>query len=517
MAGPAAGPFCVVTRGLWIGAALVALLAVWLCHYSGYAGATGPLLAFHASFLLMMGLAFVTPHNYAYTALAGFLFVGFWTKLLLHVVLGVRLVEAVGEFSGEGPAWDRTLWTCTAGAVGVSTARLLAVWHMRSRPAVQPLAPRGVPCWFAHHRRLVWGGTLCVVLLAAALNWYFDIWQIGVGNRRILPLRLNIAVSWWFSMAAAMWLAVLVDFERRTVGLRLRGVWWWMLVVEAAVSSTTILSRGVFVMRMLPYYLVIAVERCRGRRLLSVPLLTAFASATLVGLVACLAAVSWLRLTIYPSVRVAGEVPVVESARPVERVEVVPVQPSPQLPPSQPQPTVVVATGGAPSWRQIEESTRQVAGLFLTRWIGLEGVMAVTSHSGLGVQLWLRALREDPELGVDSIYQRIAGNPYPRFEGFRFLTLPGVTAVMAYANSLTIVLIGMVLITFTVMGGEALVVRLYDNVFLSSVVAIGVTNVVAQMNFPYLFAIFLLELWLTVVVFWLLFIRGRAHTLETVR
>jgi hypothetical protein len=43
------------------------------------------------------------------------------------------------------------------------------------------------------------------------------------------------------------------------------------------------------------------------------------------------------------------------------------------------------------------------------------------------------------------------------------------------------------------------------NVFVSSVIGVGLSNIVAQMNFPYLYATFLVELAATLVVLWWVF------------
>lgn len=511
-------------RPFWLLVPLLALLLTAASANAGYPGTVVPLFAFHAIFLTMLALTFSARHSYAYTALVAFLTLGFWTKFLLHIALDVRLVESVGAFSGTPAEWDAVMWAATCGALGVVTARLVTVRALRVSSASWQLE-RSVPPWFLARRRLIWIATLVVVVVSAALNWYLDIWQIGVGNRRILPLRLNVAVSWWFSMAAAMWLATLVEFDRRTKGLSSGGAWLFAPIVEAVTSSTTTLSRGLFVMRMLPYYLVFAVERLRGIRLITLPTFTVLVCATLVGMVVCLSSVSWLRLTIYPRARMAEDVPIVNAGRPVEVVEVVPARPAPQAgggraadsgpreaagpsaaPGAQatvvPPPAVIVTTGGTPSRRQLRLAAREVAGLFVTRWIGLEGVMAVTAYQGRGYPLLVDAIWEDPKLGADSLYQRIAGNPYRRIEGFRFLTLPGVAAVLAYSDSVAIVFAGMVFVTLIAIGTEVVVTRLLNNAFLSSVIAVGLANVIVQMNFPYLFGVFLVELWISVFVLW---------------
>jgi hypothetical protein len=505
-----------------VSAAILVLLSTIASLAAGYAGGALPLIAFHVAFLaLIWSLAWMRGF-YGYLALVFFLVLGFWTKYLLHVVLGVSLGEPVGAFAGTPAQWDRVLWMAASGGLGVLTASVItAAWRARRRgeralairrsdalsapgrdqPLEQTASTRRrgePPRWFSSHRPLVWTLACAVVVGIAALNWWLGIWQIGVGNRRILPLHLNAVVMWWFTMAAPMGLAVLVDWERRSVGLT-GAVWMAVVVVEAAVSSTTTMSRGVFVMHLLPYYFVFGLDRLKGVSRVRWRTIGQLTFITAAGLALCLASVSWLRLTTYPTVRVAADVPAA--------AEVAPAPPDPNglatSPPNEAGPTLVIATGGEPSARQIRTAVVEVAGLFITRWIGLEGVMAVTSFDGTGPALLVKALRESPRRGADSIYQRAAGNPYPLYAGFRFLTLAGIMGVLSYANSAWFVGIGMIVITFVTIAFDAFTNWSLRNEFVSAVVGVGFANIVAQMNFPYLYAVFAIELGTTLLVLWL--------------
>jgi hypothetical protein len=493
-----------MTVAVWIASSVILILLATAASVSaGYAGTVLPLLAFHAVFVVLLLSTTWMRRFYGYLALVFFLVLGFWTKYLIHVVLHARLGEPVGSFAGTQAQWDRVLWIATAGALGMLVVAAAATRWTRLVAAARTTAPRRprreVPGWFVSRRRLVWAVAIAVVVCSAGLNGWLGIWQIGVGNRLILPLHLNAAVMWWFTMAAPIGLAILVDFERRSVGLDSGVLWMVALVTEAAASSTTTMSRGLFVMHLLPYYFIFAVDKVeRGNRFRwrTVGLLSVI---TVVGFGACLTSVSWLRLTTYPTARLATEAPT------VDRPSTPGSGPAPGPGAAPATPSVVIATGGEPSARQIRATVGEVAGLFITRWIGLEGIMAVTSFDERGAALFRKALHEDPRLGADSIYQRAAGNPYPKLSGFRFLTLPGVMAVLSYADSAWLVFGGMMAITLLVLAVDVVANRVMRNVFVSSVIGVGLSNIVAQMNFPYLYATFLVELAATLVVLWWVF------------
>jgi hypothetical protein len=80
--------------------------------------------------------------------------------------------------------------------------------------------------------------------------------------------------------------------------------------------------------------------------------------------------------------------------------------------------------------------------LFLDRWVGIEGVMAVSSSKHLGWELWREALGERFQEGQLSFYDRVfIESPYLNHglsDGSKhhFVSLPGVVAFFYYPGSL---------------------------------------------------------------------------------
>jgi hypothetical protein len=168
-----------------------------------------------------------------------------------------------------------------------------------------------------------------------------------------------------------------------------------------------------------------------------------------------------------------------------------------------------IATGALPGVRAptaVElgfakgELTRMVVG----RWIGLEGVLAISAAPDLGPGLLRRAVTEDPKVANAAMYQQISRAEYKPLSGFTFLTLPGAVGVMSYSGSSWVVLLGMMLLTTLVLGTEAAFRRVFQNDFLCAVVGVAMANAIVQMNFPYLTAVFFVELWGTLGGLWLL-------------
>jgi hypothetical protein len=142
---------------------------------------------------------------------------------------------------------------------------------------------------------------------------------------------------------------------------------------------------------------------------------------------------------------------------------------------------------------------REVGTLFVDRWTGMEGVLAVTAwpqHPGLLTDV----LREDPATGIESIYQKIAGSTYQPKAGFTFLTLAGIVAVLALSGSALFVWAGMAVAAALLMGTEGLVRHWIRNEVSCAVVSLGETFPLVQLNFPRLLAAFFVELWVAIAI-----------------
>jgi hypothetical protein len=446
--------------------------------FASYPGALLPYLAFNAAQIAMLLLAVPRPRVFAYTILALFLFLGFWGKLWVHFGLGFLFIEPTGAFDGSGPAWDRALWLAAAGSAGLALPRALQLLHHRRRGVLELAATAAeLPRWYVRHRRAVW---IALVTAIAALNlWNVEaaFYQIGVNPRLVLPLRLNVGFAWLLNTGFALLVATLVHWELR---LRSRTAPWALLapLAEALAGSMSMLSRSAFVLHVGPYVLA-ALERRVGLASLTRAARVMIALALFATFGASIVLVQALRASVYFAPGVAAAAP------------------------------AAAAKSSAPSPAPAGESyfvqmMRQLPFLMVHRWVGLEGVMAVSSHPELGAALARQAFLEDPRKGQNSLYQRIARSFYTGSERFTFLTLPGAIAVLAYSGSALIVALGAVLLGLLVIGTELAVARGIGNPLVMAVAGAAIANVVSNLTYPYLAAIFFAELWVTLAAIWLL-------------
>jgi hypothetical protein len=432
-------------------------------------------VAFNAAFALLVALVAPRPRSHLYSTLVGLLVLGFWTKFLLRQFVDYPFLEPIGDFSGTVAGWNSALDAVIAGVAGVASARLLHL-SLARRARRSGVCRTNAPTLYVRYRRILWFGSAAIAAAAYVWNAYAAVYITGVNTRVTLPFGGNAALSWLYLLGLPMWMAALIEWERRhrretTLGWSLL----WIPLVEAVVNAGSLLSRASFLLRMTPYWLAQSRGTFRIRS-------SRTATTMLLGLGFCLS------LT------------VVMTLRSLEYANV-PAQPvsasSPASPSSPPAPGPVVTprqqTEPLRPRRSAASSLREVGTLVFDRWTGMEGVLAVAATQRSFERL-RSAVGEDPAIGVDGVYQRIAHARYKKEPRFTFLTLAGAIAMLSLAGSLPIVAIGMCAVTSLFMAIEGLARVLTGNEAVCAVASVGAAFAVSQVTFPRLLGAFTIEL-----------------------
>jgi hypothetical protein len=443
-------PVAVIAIGVSLAAACLATAVACI----GYRGSGWVLVAFSFAFLMLVALVFPRPRLYVYTVLTVFLALGFWLKVLVHAIWAPGFREPVGGFSGTPGQWDDALLAAAAAALGMAAARLIHLWY--ARRAAPRRGDNGFPppAWFAAHRRWIWVMTIVLIVIVNLANLKFAFYQTGVNPKLLLPARLHVLASWLVNIGFALWVASLVWWEyRRDRAMLNRSL--LAPILESSVATMSTYSRLAFLVHAGSYCLALLEERrmlagsLRGK---SVAILS---GGLAVVLIASMAVVFWLREVAYH--------------------------------PPHAQDVLHTVKG-------------QVPALFVHRWVGLEGVLAVGSAAGRGIALLQDAVLDNPKLAEKTLFQRVAKVHFLSEHPGRltFLSNAGPVAVLLFSGSLTIVFAGMALIGLLLIATEEAARRLTGNPFLLAVSGAALANVVSQTTFFYLTLIFLLQLWVAV-------------------
>lgn len=517
-----------IIKWFFILAAGLSGAALLLAGLNNYPGSKLIYLLFSVMFWLMLITAFGKRTHYGYLFLVIALWLGFWVKLTAHLILKYPYVEPIGRFDGTSDAWDSVLWVALMASAGVMLGKLLFTLMGKNYARVVSMDQAKVPVWYPANRKWIWPFALMLVLGTAAVNMVLGIQQGGLVPRTILPWPLNALIAVQVSIGSALLITVLLWWEvllKKSISVSI-----YTLLVEAITSTVSLLSRGIYIFHTLPQLFSLFENRqwlVGLSRTKVVVLILAFAGLMVVSI----SGVTTFRGYMYPH---AGGFTTVDQKR-LTRLEVLEggivsvkiliAQGEPQeghlrellaekvqleeaLSKKEAKSDVLVAgdksdkvkSDASPissrdSLLENKDQLRSelyfqistgflphISALVVDRWIGLEGVMAVSAYPEKSNTLLFDAIKEKREIGKATKFQDICNSHYRWVDAskWQFASLPGAAAFLYFSGSLWVVLLGMVLFVFLLQLSEQLVFNLTSNPLLCSLFGLTLANTVAQ-------------------------------------
>jgi len=519
-------PYLIIFSLIWS-----LLFSVSLMKYQGSAFA---FTLFSFSFLILLFLGFYKNKSYAFMYLAVFLWLGFWTKLVAHLLLDYEYIEPIGVFSGSTGEWDQVLWVSTIACLGVIIGRFLYA-ILNFKVADDNQNNNVYPEWYPTIRIKVWALFIVIVILATVSNTVLGINQIGLSPRTILPWPLNALISWIVSIGGVMGLATLIWWD---ISLK-KGVYpaLFAITIEAFISSISLFSRGVFIFHSIPQFIALYKNKLLDN--FSKKRLAIVGCCVLIFFVLSLAIVSVLRANFYSQ---DGITTTTKSQISLNRLEVLKGgiarvkklirqggdhkahlaellieqeglqmkvsnstsdfrlklikenEDTREIPDSINDKNVII--DHQVQFDRINESVAlkefyyqltqgvflKVLALSVDRWVGLEGVMAVVSYPNKGRALIIDTFIEKRTPGEVTRYQEIANSKYQWVDSnvWQFASLPGAVAFLYFSGSFWIILFGMILFAFLVQFLEFLIYKGTRNPILCSLLGVSLANYVAQ-------------------------------------
>lgn len=507
---------------------LVVWMMLFMLGLSAYSGSKIIYVLFSIATGTMLVNGFRQKVSYGYLFLTIFFWLGFWLKLIMHLILSYPFIEPVGSFVEGAQAWDEVLNTISVASLGVMLGKIISD-RITSRINLGRSEKKSVvPQWYTKNRRWLWVGMIGVSAASIFVNSRYGVHQIGLASRTILMWPLNAGVAWMLNIGTATAIAVFVWWDialKKSVILPL-----FAIIVEAFLSSVSLLSRAVYVFHTIPQFWAVI----QSKKVLngwSHAKTAMVATMFVLFLVVSNSAVTTFRNYLYQSGVYSSTAYQVANARwevvsnLIEALELriknVPVAERPALLMQLSELSVEkldleqARIREKRKWLDAESSNSmefkvlinefgyQITGGFATRilqlsvdrWIGLEGVMAVQSHPERNMSLFWHALSEKQEVGKADAYQSISKSIYLRSDRakYRFRALPGAVGFLYYSNSLWIVMLGMVLFSSAILVVEFFISALTANPIICSLYGAMMAGNVAQFggtpreNLPYFF------------------------------
>ena len=388
------------------------------------------------------------------------LWMGFWLKMTVYLLLRYPFEEPLGSFVGTSTSWDEVLRIASIGATGVLFGRFLfGLLNPRSSMIVLP-AKIQAPAWYPPIRKQVWAVLMFVCLGTALINLQLGIEQIGIGERTILIWPLNTVIYWLISSGFVLGISTLLWWDI-ALGQNISLIVYFILL-ESFAASISLFSRGVTVFHTISQYIALfknrhVVQGWSGKNCLS------FAGTFVVLLLMSYSFVNKLRSHYYSEtpLTIPASYPILVSATSakIEKKEVMLLN-------------------------RLSQEFYDLPRFAFYRWVGLEGVMAVSAYPKKGYDLFMRDLIERGGVGKTSIYQEVAQSSYRFMDSrkFQFATLPGAMGFLYFTGSLWVVGVGMFAFSSIVIGSERLVSIIVCNPLLNALWGIAASNSVAQMG-----------------------------------
>lgn len=499
---------------------------LWLALFTGglltCSGSPLAYILFSLSSLLMLASGVYRQTSYGYLFLVIFLWLGFWLKFTIHTILDLPYGEPIGAFNQSKQSWDEVLLVGTVAHIGVFFGWAFYRFAI-GKSTILAVVNKPAPAWYPAARKWLWALMLLCLIGLPAANSIYGIMQIGLVPRTLLPWPLNAVIGWMVSMGLAMGIATLVWWDLGMSKSSFAPV--SIILAEAVISTTTLLSRGVFIFHAIPTLLALYKNRpelIRNFRQWSLFLLL---FALFFGF--SFVSVDALRSYFYPDVRystTANQIRLTrlevlqgaivreegnkKAGQAVDDVlsKLYTEQKQLEKPaPAQPAVTerIVVAAPPPPptSVASLSSRTGEVVVRFLQlaigRWIGLEGVMSVQAYPDKSAGTLLQAAKEKRDAGSITLYQKVSNSHYRWTDSnvWQFASLPGAAAFLYYSGSMWVVLFGMSLFSAVVLMGEYLIFRVTGNPLLCALIGLTSANTVAQLgiaprqDLPYYFMI----------------------------
>jgi len=397
-------------RFTYVFCALISVLSfLALLKYPGF-GPIYVLFAILSNALLYFGFR---RNAIFFDTFIGILFwLGFWLKLTFRVAfMDGHFHEPVGNFDGSGAAFDRALFVASCGFLGLLAASVIREKYMFTYPVkLTEVAQEGLIKAYHNQRRAVLFGFAILFVTVAVTNFYFGIYQRGSIPRTVLPYGLGLMYSWLLLFGLASISAVIVHCEF-TLNKKTSYPVVIVSLVEEFLANVSFLSRGMIInVSALGYgafrYLKLNSTESQWR--------------------------FWAVSFSVFMLLFGSSVILVEYLRSMD--------------PDNPRSIDLVAIG------------RGTKVLFLDRWVGIEGVMAVSSYPKQGWDFWSEAWKETYSNKQMSFYDtHLITSPYRDMDVTKhhYISLPGIVAFCFYPGSFPFLFLCML-----ILGGMAAAIEI---------------------------------------------------------
>ena len=180
--------------------------------------------------------------------IAVFIWLGFWFKLTYSVVFREsQFIVAVGSFDGSGNAFDYASLVSIVGILGFIFASCIREKYIFTYPEKsEDSGYKGLLWLYRQHRKLVLIMFVLLVLFVSVTNFYFGIYQRGTISRTSLPYGLNGVYTWLLLFGLASFSALILHLEF-VINKKTSYTVVFISLIEGFITNISLLSRGMVI------------------------------------------------------------------------------------------------------------------------------------------------------------------------------------------------------------------------------------------------------------------------------
>ncbi|MEW9902630.1 hypothetical protein [Pseudomonas putida] len=406
-----------LVKGAWaVVFAAIAILVV--CALSQYQGSAWVYLLFTALSTAVLFFGFGRGAIFFDAFIGVLLWIGFWLKFSVHTAFSNgKFNISVGAFDGSPGALDKALLVVSCALAAILLVRLVRPRFFSYPETLPGITYTGLFTFYRRYRRALLVAFVFAVLIVCVINAHLGIYQRGLVSRLQLPFGLNGVFSWllMFGMASVSTLILRFEFEIN------RERYWIAITIallETCLSNISLWSRGMILNGSALMFGAVSLF-WRTEQRLRLGLAAYVVVAFMFFFVASVLSVNFLRSTAFYQ-------------------------------------------GFSQSVKE-DAVRQQTSMLFLDRWVGIEGVMAVVGSNHQGWSVFKEALSERFDKNVNSYYDQhfvVTAYDNARDDGTHFISLPGYLAFLFYPGSFVFLFFAVMAFSLVAVIFEFLVYRL---------------------------------------------------------
>jgi hypothetical protein len=473
---------------------LLILFGCFVCLISGftltsYPGHTVVYILFTIVFNVLFIGGFTERRIFFDTFMGIFFWLGFWLKFSVRVAFmggEFQAAEQIGEFTGSGTDFDHALLVSSVAIIALLIATLIRrKWFFSYTTATGNSGLREIFAFYKKHRRIALVSFAILFTVIAATNVLFGIYQRGSVPKTILPFKLGGIYTWLLLFGLASISAVILDCE-----FKLRNNPYAVTILsfsESFFSNVSMLSRG---MILNGSALLLGLKENWDKHSILTPkrfkyiILVVFLGLFVISVFSVNHLRKSLFYTDFPVDTGASKSFVAKHLQTsIQKF----LKERPQPPKLQTRPKFSVRGSGNIYIYKVKliffksnvfivdllnkgklicfqiklfifntletmshlliEALINVETLLLDRWLGIEGVMAVSSYSHLGWDLWKAGWQERYTPSGTSMYDvKILKSPFANMSRHHFISLPVIVAFLYYPGSFIFLFISMLVV-----------------------------------------------------------------------